>query len=55
MAGLLVSAAILDGDDQYRLFAPFGPRWAGGIWGRMATQLEYWRLQYLDRRDEKTL
>lgn len=52
MAGQLISDAILHGSDQYRLFDPYGPTWSGGIIGKIATQLEYWRLQYLDKRDE---
>ncbi len=52
MAGQLISNAIVDSDDQYRLFDRFGTGSSGGIFGRLATQLEYWRLQYLDRRDE---
>ena len=54
MAGLLVSEAILDGSDEYRLFEPFGMVSAGGILGRLAVQLEYWRLQYLDASDERS-
>jgi len=53
MAGQLISAAIAEGDERYRLFDKFGPRWSGGILGQVATQVEYWRLQFLDRRDEK--
>lgn len=53
MAGMLISNAIADGDDTYQLFEHFGPEWVGGYAGKVATQLEYWRLQYLDRRDEK--
>ena len=54
MAGLLISAAILDGDDTHRIFEPFGVRYFGGILGRLAVQMEYWRLQFLDRRDENS-
>ncbi len=53
MAGQLIAAAISEGDDAYKLFEQFGPRWSGGVVGRIATQLEYWRLQFLDKRDEK--
>lgn len=52
MAGQLISEAILKTGDQYKLLSPFGPNWSGGILGSVATQLEYWRLRYLDRRDE---
>ena len=53
MAGLLVSSAITSGDDRWRLFEPFGLRWGGGWAGRVATQLEYWRLQAMDRIEER--
>lgn len=53
MAGELIARAIAEGDDTWRLFQSFGPRWAGGPFGRLATQLEYWRLQVLDRWDER--
>jgi len=52
MAGQLVAQAIAEGDDAWHLFRPFRPRWAGGPLGRLATQLEYWRLRALDRWDE---
>lgn len=53
MAGTLLAAAIAEGDDRYRLFGRFAPRYAGGIVGRIAVQLEYWRLQFLDRLEER--
>lgn len=52
MAGILVAAAICDGDDRYRLFSRFPVVWAGGMAGRMAVQAEYWRLAILDRFQE---
>lgn len=52
MAGILISAAINQRDNRYQLFDAFGARWNGGMVGRLATQLEYWRLQFLDNRDE---
>ncbi|MCZ6862909.1 MAG: FAD-binding oxidoreductase [Alphaproteobacteria bacterium] len=51
--GLLIAGAIAEGDERWRLFAPFGARWAGGPLGRLATQLEYWRMQALDRWQER--
>jgi glycine/D-amino acid oxidase-like deaminating enzyme len=48
-----VAAGIAGEDDRWRLFAPYGTRWAGGALGRMATQLVYWRLQAGDWWDEK--
>lgn len=50
--GLLVASAIAHGDDRWKLFAPYRARWGGGPLGRAATQLEYWRLQLLDRIEE---
>jgi len=52
MAGRLIARAIADGDDSWRLFEPFSPDWGGGPFGRIATQLAYWRLQFLDRLEE---
>jgi glycine/D-amino acid oxidase-like deaminating enzyme len=47
-AGCLVAAAIAEGDDRYRLFAPFGLTWNGGPLGPVAAQLIYWKLQLQD-------
>jgi gamma-glutamylputrescine oxidase len=52
MAGRVIGEAIASGGDRWKLFSPYGPAWGGGIAGRAATQLEYWRLQALDRIDE---
>ncbi|MEC9343933.1 MAG: FAD-binding oxidoreductase [Pseudomonadota bacterium] len=52
MAGCLIATAIAEGDDRWKLFEPFAMRWGGGPLGRAATQLEYWRLQILDRIEE---
>jgi glycine/D-amino acid oxidase-like deaminating enzyme len=52
MAGLLISRAIASGDDEYRRFLPFAPRWAGGIFGRAGVQASYWIMQARDRLDE---
>ena len=49
----VLAAAIAGEDDRYKLFQPFGTRWAGGPFGRIATQLIYWRLQASDWWDEK--
>jgi len=53
-AGCLVAAAIADGDDRYRLFAPFGLTWNGGPLGPVAAQLTYWKLQLQDWWAERT-
>ena len=52
MAGQLISRAIAAGDDEWRLFTPFGPGWAGGPLGRVATQATYWFMQARDLLDE---
>jgi glycine/D-amino acid oxidase-like deaminating enzyme len=52
MAGILIARAIADGDDEYRRFAPFAPRWAGGPFGRAGVQGSYWWMQLRDRIDE---
>ena len=48
-----VAAGILGDDARWRMFAPFGTRWAGGPFGRAATQIVYWHLQARDWWDEK--
>jgi len=52
MAGILLARAIADGDDEYRRFAPFAPRWVGGPLGRAGVQASYWWMQFRDRLDE---
>jgi hypothetical protein len=41
MAGELVAAAIAEGDERYRLFAPFGLDWTGGPVGLLAAEAIY--------------
>ena len=48
MAGLLIARAIAEGDDEYRRFAAFPPRWAGGPFGRLGVQSSYWMMQMRD-------
>jgi len=52
MAGLVLARAIADGDDAYRRFEIFPPRWAGGPFGRVGVQSSYWMMQLRDRIDE---
>ncbi|MEZ5776521.1 MAG: FAD-binding oxidoreductase [Hyphomicrobiaceae bacterium] len=52
MAGLVIARAIDEGDDAFRRFAPFGPTWGGGPFGRLGVQLSYWGMQIQDRIDE---
>jgi glycine/D-amino acid oxidase-like deaminating enzyme len=53
MAGQLISRAIAKGDDAYRRFAPYGPRWVGGPFGRAGVQASYWYMQARDRFEER--
>jgi gamma-glutamylputrescine oxidase len=48
VAGELVSSAIAEDDDRYRLFAPFGLTPTGGVLGVAAAQLTYWSYQLRD-------
>lgn len=48
IGGKLVAEAILGQSDRYRLFAPFGLVWAGGMAGLAVAQLTYWKLQAQD-------
>ena len=48
MAGRLLADAICDGDDHYRLLAPFGLQPTGGAIGAGAAQLTYWYYQMVD-------
>jgi gamma-glutamylputrescine oxidase len=52
MAGELISTAIIDHDERWRQFIPFGLVWAGGSLGRRTTQLVYWGMQIADKIDE---
>ncbi len=42
MAGNLIARAIVHGDQTWRQFTPFELVWAGGIFGRAITQVNYW-------------
>jgi glycine/D-amino acid oxidase-like deaminating enzyme len=53
MGGLLLARAIAAKDDEYRRFAPFGPEWAGGPFGRVGVQAGYWYMQIKDALDER--
>jgi gamma-glutamylputrescine oxidase len=49
LAGELVAAAIAEGDDRYRQFAPFGLDWAGGAMGRAYAQALFWYFELRDK------
>jgi len=42
MGANLIARAISDGDQTWRQFTPFELVWAGGIVGRVATQIRFW-------------
>jgi hypothetical protein len=52
MAGELISTAIIDHDERWRQFIPFGLVWAGGAVGRRTTQFVYWGMKAGDKYDE---
>jgi glycine/D-amino acid oxidase-like deaminating enzyme len=54
MAGRLIALAIAEGDDRYRVFEAYPPRWAGGPLGQVGVQLSYWGMQVKDRWEERT-
>jgi gamma-glutamylputrescine oxidase len=48
IGGAVIAEGITGESDRHRLFAPFGLSWNGGILGRAAVQLTYWRYQASD-------
>jgi glycine/D-amino acid oxidase-like deaminating enzyme len=55
MAAQLLCEAICDGSDRYKAFLPFGLRNSGAVAGRLAAQIEYWRLGLGERMAEARL
>lgn len=55
IGGRLIATAIAEGDDRYRLFAPFGLDWNGGPFGPIAAQLVYWKMQAQDWWAERSI
>ncbi|MGA6999444.1 MAG: FAD-dependent oxidoreductase, partial [Pseudolabrys sp.] len=53
MAGELVSRGIVDGDQTWRLFAPYELVWAGGVLGRMVAQGIYWGARPVERIEQE--
>src|SRR5262249_55352177 len=49
MAGNILAQAIVEGDDSWRLFAPFELVWAGRRMGGAAMQFYYWWFNTPDR------
>ncbi|MFC3073752.1 NAD(P)/FAD-dependent oxidoreductase [Shinella pollutisoli] len=48
IGGRVIAEGILGTSDRYRLYAPFGLVWAGGLAGLAVAQLTYWKLQAQD-------
>lgn len=48
IGGTIIAEGMAGESDRYRLFAPFGLSWSGGILGRAAAQLTYWTYQATD-------
>ncbi len=55
MAGVLIASAITEGDDTYRKFEAFAPRWAFGRLGKIGVQTSYWWMKAKDLWEEKRL
>jgi gamma-glutamylputrescine oxidase len=51
MAGELIARGIVEGDETWRLFAPYDLVWAGGKAGRAAAQALYWWHRMRERLD----
>jgi glycine/D-amino acid oxidase-like deaminating enzyme len=51
--GTVIAEAILGASDRYRLFAPFGLAWNGGMLGTAAVQLTYWQYRFNDFLQER--
>jgi glycine/D-amino acid oxidase-like deaminating enzyme len=51
MGGELIARAIVDGDQDWRMFKPFEMVWAGGRFGRVAQQAYYWSFRMQERFD----
>ncbi len=49
MAGELLASALSDGDDRYKMFAPFGLDWTGGPFGLVAVEATYLWYRFRDR------
>jgi glycine/D-amino acid oxidase-like deaminating enzyme len=53
MAGELIARGIADGDETWRLFAPYELVWAGGVIGRMLAQGIYWGTRSFERIEQE--
>jgi hypothetical protein len=48
MAGELIARGVVEGDQTWRLFAPYDLVWAGGALGRATVQVGYWAERTVD-------
>jgi gamma-glutamylputrescine oxidase len=48
IGGTVVAEGIAGESDRYRLYAPYGLVWNGGVFGKVAAQLTYWGYQAAD-------
>jgi len=53
MGGELVARGIVEGDESWRLFAPYELVWAGGVLGRMLAQGIYWGTRPIERIEQR--
>jgi 2Fe-2S ferredoxin len=53
IAGKLIAGGIIDGDQTWRLFAPYELVWAGGVLGRMMAQGIYWGARPVERVEQE--
>jgi glycine/D-amino acid oxidase-like deaminating enzyme len=49
MGGELIARGIVEGDQTWRLFAPYELVWAGGVLGRIVAQSIYWGTRPVER------
>ncbi|MGA8965392.1 MAG: FAD-binding oxidoreductase [Pseudolabrys sp.] len=53
IAGELIARGIVEGDQAWRLFAPYELVWAGGMFGRVLAQGIYWGTRPVDRIEQE--
>jgi glycine/D-amino acid oxidase-like deaminating enzyme len=53
VAGEIIARGIIDGDQTWRLFAPYELVWAGGVLGRALAQGIYWGTRPVDRIEQE--
>ena len=53
LGGELVARGVVDGDQTWRLFAPYELVWAGGVLGRIVAQGIYWGTRPIERIEQE--